>query len=58
MLLFLKVVDGDEIKKKTKLSIPHTAHCLGTGEVMVCTMGDENESRKGEYTTSLHYRCL
>ncbi|KAL9648290.1 hypothetical protein ABK040_001707 [Willaertia magna] len=36
-----KVVDPEEIKKKTELTYPHTAHCLGNGNVMVSMMGDK-----------------
>lgn len=38
-----KVVTGQEIKAKTGLTTPHTAHCLGSGEIMISMMGDENK---------------
>ncbi len=31
------------------LTWPHTAHCLGTGEVVISTLGDENGDGKGGY---------
>jgi len=34
-----KVIDGDEIKKKTNLSGPHTVHCLGS-DIIVSMLGD------------------
>lgn len=31
------------------LSWPHTAHCLGTGEVVISTLGDEKGDAKGGF---------
>lgn len=44
-----KVVDPKDIIAKTKLSIPHTSHCLGSGEIMISAMGDEKEDAKGGF---------
>jgi len=40
-----KVVEPSSLHK-LGLGAPHTSHCLGTGEVMVSCMGDENEKGK------------
>lgn len=34
---------------KTGLTFPHTAHCLGNGDVMISYMGDENGNAKGGF---------
>jgi selenium-binding protein 1 len=44
-----KVVEPEAVKQKTKCSIPHTAHCLGSGQVMISTMGDEKGEPKGGF---------
>ena len=44
------------MKRVTGLTVPHTAHCLGTGDVMVSAMGDTDLNGKGIYTCRfLHY---
>ncbi|XP_054927201.1 methanethiol oxidase-like isoform X3 [Dermacentor andersoni] len=43
-----KVIEGDELHREG-LSAPHTTHCLASGEVMISTMGDENENAKGSF---------
>ncbi len=35
-----KVIEGDEIKRKTNLSWPHTVHCLADGTIMISMLGD------------------
>jgi methanethiol oxidase len=35
-----KVIEPDEIRKKTDLSAPHTVHCLPSGEVMISMLGN------------------
>ena len=42
-----KICEPEEMKQVTGLSIPHTSHCLATGDIMISTMGDENEHAKG-----------
>ncbi|XP_074656670.1 methanethiol oxidase-like [Tubulanus polymorphus] len=44
-----KVVEAEDILEKTGLSTLHTSHCLGSGEVMISTMGDINGDGKGEF---------
>ncbi|ACZ42219.1 selenium-binding protein [Thermobaculum terrenum ATCC BAA-798] len=44
-----KVIPGEEIKRKTGLSAPHTVHCM-PGEVVVISMlGDENGDTPGGF---------
>ncbi len=44
-----KVISGEEIKRKTGLSAPHTVHCM-PGEVVVISMlGDENGDTPGGF---------
>ena len=42
-----KVIEPDEMKTVTKLSTPHTTHCLGSGEIMISAMGDPDGNAKG-----------
>ena len=44
---FANVIEPDEVKTKTKLSILHKTHCLGSGEIMISAMGDPDENTKG-----------
>jgi len=43
-----KTISGDEIKKKTNLSTPHTVHCLGA-DIIVSMLGDANGNAPGGY---------
>jgi selenium-binding protein 1 len=36
-----KVIEPDEIVRKTKLTAPHTVHCLADGRIMISMLGDE-----------------
>ncbi|RWS22773.1 selenium-binding protein 1-A-like protein, partial [Leptotrombidium deliense] len=42
-----KVIEN--LKSDYKLSAPHSVHCLASGEVMISTMGDENENAQGAF---------
>ncbi|KAA3480350.1 selenium-binding protein 1-like [Gossypium australe] len=42
-----KVVEPDDIVKKTGLAYPHTSHCLASGDVMVSCLGDKDGNAKG-----------
>lgn len=45
----VKVIPGDEIKRKTGLSAPHTVHCM-PGEIVVMSMlGDANGDAPGGF---------
>jgi selenium-binding protein 1 len=35
-----KVIDGEEVRRKTDLSAPHTVHCTPDGRVMISMLGD------------------
>jgi selenium-binding protein 1 len=43
-----KVIEGDEIKKKTNLSAPHTVHCLGA-DIIVSMLGDADGNGPGGF---------
>jgi len=43
-----KTISGDEIKKKTNLSSPHTVHCLGS-EIIVSMLGDAEGNAPGGF---------
>lgn len=36
-----KVIEPDEIIRKTKLTAPHTVHCLANGQIMISMLGDD-----------------
>ena len=42
-----QVIEPSEIEKVTGLAYPHTSHCLGSGEIMISTMGDPKGNAKG-----------
>lgn len=43
-----KVIDGDEVKRKTNLSAPHTVHCLGS-DIIVSMLGDADGEAPGGF---------
>lgn len=43
-----KVISGDEIKKKTDLSAPHTVHCLGA-DIIISMLGDADGNAPGGF---------
>jgi len=43
-----KTISGEDIKKKTNLSAPHTVHCLGT-EIIVSMLGDAKGNAPGGF---------
>jgi selenium-binding protein 1 len=44
-----KVIEPEEIKKKTKLSSPHTSHCLADGRMMIAMLGDAEGNAPGGF---------
>lgn len=44
-----KVIEGAEIARKTKLSTPHTVHCLDSGEIMISMLGDAEGEGPGGF---------
>ncbi len=48
-LKFHKVISGEEVKKKTNLSAPHTVHCRPDGMVMISMLGDGKGDAPGGF---------
>ncbi|XP_074896798.1 methanethiol oxidase-like isoform X1 [Buteo buteo] len=44
-----KVVNSEDVFWKCSLGYPHTSHCLGSGEIMISTLGDPSGSGKGGF---------
>jgi len=44
-----KVIEPAEIVSATKLTAPHTVHCLGDGRIMISMLGDENLNGPGGF---------
>ena len=44
-----RVIGSDEIIKKTKLTAPHTVHCLPTGEIMLSMLGNAEGNAPGGF---------
>jgi selenium-binding protein 1 len=44
-----KVIDPDEVVRKTKLTAPHTVHCLADGRIMISMLGDEKGNGPGGF---------
>lgn len=42
-------VEPWEMTEKCGLTAPHTTHCLGSGDIMISCMGDENGDGKGGF---------
>ena len=42
-----QVVEPEEVTKQ-KLSVPHTTHCLGNGNIMISCLGDGTDEPKGK----------
>uniref|UniRef100_A0A7S0RZN5 Methanethiol oxidase n=1 Tax=Chlamydomonas leiostraca TaxID=1034604 RepID=A0A7S0RZN5_9CHLO len=42
-------LEGQEIKAQTGLTYLHTSHCLGSGDIMISAMGDEEGKGKGAF---------
>ena len=60
---FFQVVEPGEVISKTGLSVPHTSHCLGSGDIMISAMGDPQGNAKGmslyiSYLDSLRKKSL
>jgi methanethiol oxidase len=45
----VKVIDGEEIKRKTGLSAPHTVHCMPGDVVVMSMLGDANGDPPGGF---------
>jgi selenium-binding protein 1 len=44
-----KVIEPKEVIQKTKLTAPHTVHCLADGRIMVAMLGNENGNGPGGF---------
>jgi selenium-binding protein 1 len=44
-----KIIEPDEVVRKTRLTAPHTVHCLADGHVMISMLGDENLNGPGGF---------
>ncbi|WIA29980.1 hypothetical protein OEZ86_000078 [Tetradesmus obliquus] len=44
-----KVVEGTELGSAAGVGYPHTSHCLGSGDIMISTMGDPAGKAKGNF---------
>ncbi|NXC22594.1 SBP1 oxidase, partial [Corythaeola cristata] len=44
-----KVVNPEDVFWKCDLGYPHTSHCLGSGEIMISTLGDPAGNGKGGF---------
>ena len=44
-----KVIEPDEIVRKTKLTAPHTVHCLADGQIMISMLGDDKLNGPGGF---------
>ncbi|KAE8712282.1 Selenium-binding protein 2 [Hibiscus syriacus] len=43
-----KVVQPEDIVKKTSLAYPYTPHCLASGDIMISCLGDKDGNAKGD----------
>lgn len=44
-----KVIEPAEIVRKTRLTAPHTVHCLADGRIMISMLGEENLNGPGGF---------
>ncbi|MFO0947323.1 MAG: selenium-binding family protein [Planctomycetota bacterium] len=44
-----KIIEGEEVLKKSGLSTPHTVHCLADGHVMLSMLGDREGNGPGGF---------
>jgi selenium-binding protein 1 len=44
-----KVIEPEEIVRKTQLTAPHTVHCLANGQIMISMLGDEKLNGPGGF---------
>ena len=45
----VKVIEPEEVIKKTKLTAPHTVHCRADGAIMISMLGDERGDGPGGF---------
>lgn len=44
-----KVIESDEVVRKTRLTAPHTVHCLADGRILISMLGDEKLNGPGGF---------
>jgi len=44
-----KVIEPEEVVRKTKLTAPHTVHCLADGRIMISMLGDDKLNAPGGF---------
>lgn len=44
-----KVIEPEEVVRKTKLTAPHTVHCLSDGRIMISMLGDDKLNGPGGF---------
>ena len=44
-----KVIEPSEVVRKTKLTAPHTVHCLADGQIMISMLGDDQLGGPGGF---------
>lgn len=44
-----KVIEPDEVLRKTRLTAPHTVHCLADGRIMISMLGDDKLNGPGGF---------
>lgn len=44
-----KIIEPEEIRAKTKLTAPHTVHCLADGQIMISMLGDQDGNAPGGF---------
>jgi len=45
----IKVIEPEEVVKRTKLTAPHTVHCLADGHILISMLGDEKLNGPGGF---------
>lgn len=58
VICLLQVVEPEEVFSTAGVSVPHTTHCLGTGEVMISTLGNVDGSARGREPDNRLLRSL
>jgi hypothetical protein len=52
-----KWVEGTDIAKAAGTAYPHTSHCLGSGEIMISTMGGPEGQVRGRRARGGYHSC-
>ena len=47
------MIEPEEVRSKGGISMPHSAHCLANGDVMISSVGDKDGNPKGKTKCSL-----